>query len=118
MRIVSIAAAVLALLGFGGAASTQDSVQHAPTIEQCRADEAVWTSKINSKWDMSDLNFPSLETQANEMDQCRVIDPQGALGYFAVEALTRDFAERRMGNFLQRHNLGKQFLDEDAAGQR
>lgn len=54
--------------------------EHAPTVEQCRADAAVWSAKN------ADISTPSdkeLWARVREMNQCVEVDPvESAHEYF------------------------------------
>jgi hypothetical protein len=52
------------------------------------------------------------------MDKCQVVDPPNRWQYFNVgeEALAAMAIRQR--DFINRHDMWQQFLDEDAAGKR
>jgi len=49
-------------------------VKHAPTIEQCRADQKLWLSKIEET-DYLPVSFRELQGWATEMEDCVKVDP-------------------------------------------
>ena len=69
-------------------------VKYAPTVEQCRADQRLWLSKLEQP---NSIGIPNVDDALGEI--------------FAVMV-------RRLVGFLERHNLMDQFLGEDAQGKR
>ena len=59
------------LLGASESLSLQE-VKHAPTVEQCRADQRLWLSKLGT-------NVPAPNTELDnwliEMGYCKKVDP-------------------------------------------
>lgn len=117
----------LAALLFAGTISAQE---HAPTVDVCRADAAVWNAAVvnhNPETSKTKLPYDELAARSNEMHACRSVDP-ARVGdsssitrmdaYTLLEALYKDEIASRAMNFIARHGLGKQFLAEDAAGAR
>jgi hypothetical protein len=103
-----------------------------PTIEQCRADYAMWNTKIGAGVDsMKSLGHQVLYDRSMTMAVCNVValNQNGA-----ARMTTKDFEEAvtytemsrnyvtelalRFNHYIQRHNEAKQFADEDAAGLR
>jgi hypothetical protein len=109
--------AVVASLAF---ARPPQAVEHAPTVEQCQADRAYWMSKLEQPDDkgVDDVSYDTLNGWHKEMSKCEVVDPSNYWKYY--NAMGESNAEQlgRMIDFLSRHNLWQQFLDEDAAGKR
>ena len=104
--------------------------EHAPTVEQCRADYRLWTANL----DFKDISYHELLRRAVEMNQCTIVDPDGMQAFLDEEkrlgwknasiiypvagSLFQHAADERMTHFVTRHHLLNQFLDEDAAGKR
>jgi hypothetical protein len=96
--------------------------EHAPSVEECRADAAVWSAKD------ADINTPSnkeLWARVHEMNQCLEVDSrENAHDSFFKYVLVCNEVEReysrRVLDFLNRHNSNwkQQFDAEDAAGKR
>lgn len=121
----SLIAALLLLFG-----SPMIAQEHAPTADVCRADSAVWNAEVmnhNPEASKTKLSYDELAARQNEMHSCRDIDParvgdsasiERINTYTLLESLYTNEIERRAVDFIFRHNLGKQFLAEDAAGTR
>lgn len=110
--------------------SSQD---HAPTTDMCRADANLWTSEatdyflaetdytqkgLPNKTAVMQLSFHQVNERSYEMGQCLVVDPSSEDKY---QSLLREYGELRDDRykfFIERHNLKKQMLAEDAAGRR
>lgn len=117
--------------------------EHAPTVDICRADAALWISQIKTD-KIDSLSFNELINRQNEMRDCMVVDPESDTAppqttdseeiYRAWEEHIKDqnrfdnyealFAAycavsgKRMYDFLDRHGLSQQFLQEDSARKR
>jgi hypothetical protein len=114
----AIAIFVLVLL-FCLPLSTQE-VEHAPTVEQCRADQRLWLSKMeaDNSVAMADVTAKTLGAWENEMGKCQAVDPQNRHVYYSTNAEAVSAEAIRFIHFLKRHDLWEQFNDEDAAGKR
>ncbi|MGA2370494.1 MAG: hypothetical protein ABSG11_07480 [Candidatus Korobacteraceae bacterium] len=94
---------------------------HAPTVEQCRADQRLWSSVHDTqdyKDAMSRLSAQTLKQRSDEMSDCFAVDSENSHDYFAVVAACGMEMGRRYRHFIERHHLMAQFLAEDAAGKR
>jgi len=94
------------------------SLQHAPTVDQCRADSAVW-----EKADYSTPSLSELFELSREMNDCAKVDPaershEQFFKYANVAEEVHSEYTKRLVDFLNRHNLRKQFMSEDEAGKR
>jgi len=99
--------------------SVTGQVEHAPTVEQCQADQRLWLSKLEVL--PPDTNLPAfttLQQWSSEMGDCREVDPRNGWTYFNVEAESNNIQAARMLRFLSRQHLWDKFLEEDAAGKR
>jgi len=101
----------LTLFFLSAATAMQD---HAPSIEQCRADVAVWTQDDMGK----NVSAPNLDLRAEQMGKCYLVDKSWGELYKNVLVQSMFALEGRHHNFIIRHNLEAQFLAEDAAGKR
>src|SRR5215469_3588790 len=104
-------------------------VHHMPTVQQCRADQKAWISKLNddAKTEEAEglqapvahsISFQQLNFWSLEMHDCARIDPESGDLYFKTSDTALVTANNRLVNFLYRHNLLNQFLAEDAQGKR
>lgn len=97
------------------------TITHAPTPEQCRADVAVWKTQI--KADIVALPVRTLLERANYLSDCSnvLLDAQDRDGYKWVDTVRWVYQQHALGRalkFIDRNNLGHQFYDEDAKGAR
>jgi hypothetical protein len=93
-------------------------IEHAPTVEQCRADQRLWKARLKG----GGGPLPSVQILSQwhgEMIACWNVDPTtdqndyaGTTVYISVEESNRYLA------FIKRHNLYKQFEQEDKEGKR
>jgi hypothetical protein len=104
-------------------------VKHAPTVEQCRADQKFWFSKISDDAKAEEaeglrepvaasISFQQLNFCSLEMHDCARIDPEFKKEYYQTSGDAVGAANNRLVHFLYRHNLLNQFLAEDAEGKR
>jgi hypothetical protein len=107
---------ILALIPFNSLASQE--VQHAPTVEQCRADQRLWLSEIESNHGSDGLAFYELTGRWVEMFECQKVDPERHFSYYNTFSEIDSEQERKLEDFLRRHKLYGQFIAEDAQGKR
>lgn len=102
-------------------------IEHAPSVKQCRADQVMWLATLDNPTLSAAESFATLNAWSNEMLVCAQIDSSPRIGrrnasqifdYLktSTEAITTMAA--RQYDFLTRHNLVDQFLDEDKQGKR
>jgi hypothetical protein len=91
-------------------------VKHAPTVEQCRAHQELWLSKLDAESILL-IDFRELNDWSREMRQCMGVDQKFEDRYYNTVAEANFAKARRFANFLDRHNLYEQFLTEDAQGE-
>ena len=108
---------LLFALVFVGTAWSQE-VKHAPTVEQCRADQKLWMSKLEDETTAVSINFHELQGWFHQMIECRTVDTELSVRYY--NTLGEIDAEEviRLEGFLSRHRLYDQFLAEDIQGKR
>jgi hypothetical protein len=99
--------------------------EHAPSVEQCRADASVW-----AKEDMTVPSMDVLWAQAKEMSQCQDVDPfdtkntDSYAKYFVKygDVIVKVAGEyhQRIIHFLESHvpSWKKQFDLDDSIGKR
>jgi hypothetical protein len=120
----------LAVILFALPAFSQD---HAPTTEQCKADQAVWGSPYAetqyneaetrhiqdgtpNRTDIALLTIPQLKKRMHEMYQCMEVvatEPYSQTGDFYHSVIAD-----RYFSYVRRHGLEDQLMREDAAGKR
>jgi len=94
-------------------------VKHAPTVEQCRADQKLRLSRLEEPGGagVAYVTYNELSGWSSEMLQCAEVDSRlesryaNTMGEINAEQLLR------VQRFLNRHNLFNQFIAEDAQGQ-
>lgn len=94
-------------------------MHHAPTGDQCRADQKLWSSKVEpNDAGVNNVTYEELGSWKREMFDCMNAHPESLRLYaFTIDQVTL-VQFNRVSRFLVRHNLAGQFLDEDAQGQR
>jgi hypothetical protein len=97
---------------FANGATTQ--VEHAPTVEQCRADYAVWNVTIGEPAN----SYNTIAAQVVEMNACFHVDSSRSIQYLDFQNAGNVDAANRLQDFVTRHDLMKQFLAEDSKGLR
>jgi hypothetical protein len=91
-------------------------VHHAPTVEQCRADQRLWFSKLEDNSVPMSVSFMELSRWYSEMRDCANVDPDSAARYqYTISEIIAEQADR-YAHFIERHHLYGQFLAEDAQG--
>jgi hypothetical protein len=91
--------------------------EHARTIDECRADLALWEANGEQ---IPKLSFQELMARQHLLADCAQVDRESDHFYHYTLLHARYEGEQkgRLMNFLARHGLGQQFLTEDAAGDR
>ena len=94
------------------------AVRHAPTLDQCRADAALWV-----KNDWHSLSMMKISEMQREIGDCEKVDPVETahdyfLRYIQIDNAVMAEYTSRLQSFITRHQLYKQFADEDEAGKR
>jgi len=123
---MKLALALAAILLIGIPPGGQDAVKHAPSIDQCRADQALWDSKLrqvapgSKDWAhfANDTSVRTITHWDTEMSQCMDIDHERVAAYSRTAELGTLVGGDRATDFIARHNLMGQFLAEDEAGLR
>jgi hypothetical protein len=107
---------VLVSVSTGGS----QEVKHAPTVEQCRADQRLWLSKLEQTGTdgTADVGYKELFGWAKEMSECEKVDPELHNRYYNTLGEASSEQIIRLENFLDRHHLWDQFYAEDAQGKR
>ena len=119
MKKILLAAAVLIAVPTIG-----QEVKHAPTVQQCQADQSLWFSKLNEPsstgWAhaANDTSLVTFMDWQDEMSACFAVDPDNEEKYLETTKLTFIVIGARQTDFLIRHGLTRQFLDEDKSGKR
>lgn len=109
--------------------------EHAPTLEVCRADVAIWgnldtngeylkadtESQRNgtpNRTEIARLPIGEIRGRMKEMSQCRHVDPSRDDLYFQTASFYDGVRADRWWHFIVRHGLAAQFEQEDAEGKR
>jgi hypothetical protein len=100
--------------------SQNSQIEHAPTIEQCQADQRLWLSKLEQSPSDGLPDYLTLSQWNHEMNDCDKVDSNSSSRFSYLNTGSEIKAEKigRLLDFLERHNLGRQFMEEDAAGKR
>jgi hypothetical protein len=106
---------------------------HAPTVEQCRADRDVWLYEIteyeNAETDriesgspnhthVNGLTLAQLNDRTKETLTCAHVDPSREDLYNHLGSAYTDARKDRYVAFIRRHGLNSQLFREDNAGVR
>jgi predicted nucleic-acid-binding Zn-ribbon protein len=124
MRTTVLAAAILIV-----APAFAQEIQHAPTAAQCQADQRLWQSQAGEYFQAAKshdvkntvvVNLTAIELLARsmEMSDCYKVDSENFKMYSLTQCTYAQFFSERATTFMKRHDLMKQFFDEDAAGAR
>jgi hypothetical protein len=107
------------LLLFSGipASPLPQQAEHAPTVAQCQADQALWLSKMEND-SMSDVTVLTILAWEHEMQQCKDVDPANQDKYYNTQNEAIAAESIREANFIARAGLWERFVAEDAAGKR
>lgn len=97
------------------ATEPQQTLEHAPTVEQCQADQKIWLTEMTQS---NDQSFSTLGQRFTEMRQCIELDPAHNTRYYNTGSQALYLQALRETDFLTRHNLYDQFIEEDAEGKR
>jgi hypothetical protein len=91
---------------------------HAPTSEQCKADVAVWLDKSPDQTET--LTYIEIDKRKHEMNDCYSVLTAPGEKQLAHDGLIKAslLEQKREDHFINRHDLAKQFIAEDQAGQR
>jgi hypothetical protein len=131
MRISLLATLMLATL----APATPESQKHAPSIETCRADLALWydvesataykkaetlhiTGGVKNSTPAAKLPLKEVNARIIEMGNCSHVDTTRSNDYVAANDFYAGVQGDRYFAFIVRHNLMPQILKEDAQGLR
>jgi hypothetical protein len=71
---MKVIAMIPVMLSLGSATAAPQQLEHAPTVEQCQADRALWMSQLESDHGTEDVTVLTLQAWEHEMYQCQVVD--------------------------------------------
>ena len=128
---MKIIATTILFLVLASAASAQ---QHAPTLDVCQADVAVWYSPeraaeynnaqarqmqrgVRNRNEYTQLPIKEVVARMKEMADCWEVADYTEV-YFKAHLFFHSIYSDRMIDFISRHHLWEQFRSEDAAGAR
>jgi hypothetical protein len=119
----------LGMLLFVPALRTQE---HAPTVDVCRADRAVWYGTTDDRFDylqqarkqfnnevenntsqFAKLPLREVSLRMYEMGICEAVDAENRMLYASANDFYRGIEADRDFRFIKRHNLGTQLIAED-----
>jgi hypothetical protein len=115
---LALALATILLVGIplvGIPLGGQDAVKHAPSVDQCRADQLLVDAKIHHA---DDATVETITNWIHEMRECTSVDNEHLASYACTMGFAMGLVGTRATNFLTRHNLMTQFVQEDMAGKR
>jgi hypothetical protein len=114
MRTIMTAILILAT-----APAFAQQIEHAPSVDQCQADQRLWLHRVEDKDDkLLDITFGMLSEWYAEMDRCQAVDPPNSHRYYNTQAEIQAEKLVRFQSFVERHGLLAQFFAEDTAGKR
>lgn len=97
----------------------QGAIKHAPTVDQCQADQRLWWAQLEAI-DPKDAHalarlpkYTVLEAWEREMSDCSDIDPQHARAYNTAAIEIMACMDRRLTDFFTRHNLWNKYFAEE-----
>jgi hypothetical protein len=112
--------AKLVLVGFMGlffAWKTEaQEVKQAPTVEQCRADQRLWSDMLEDSGSLP--NYVTLSGWFHEIFECKSVDPDNRQRYYNVLGEIDSAKVMRLEKFLDRHGLYDKFIEEDKSSKR
>ena len=110
---------LLTILILATAPAFAQQIEHAPTVDQCQADQRLWLSRLEDDKDkLMDVTDGVLTKWAKEMRSCEAVDQTNHNRYYNTRAEIGAEQYIRLSDFVVRHNLWDKFVEEDAAGQR
>ena len=109
--------------------------QHAPTLDVCQADVALWYSMesatdylnqetkhinegVRNTSPYNRLPVEEVEARVKEMGDCAIVVNFRDERYHEAQTFYSGILHDRMANFIYRHNLMEQLKKEDAVGIR
>lgn len=127
------AATILFLVGMW--TSPTRAQQHAPTVDVCRADAALWYSTeaateyikaenehlsngTRNRTPIAKLGVEEIVARSLEMGDCASVDSDRFNTYHDAQKFYMDVVHDRMASFIYRHHLMEQLKREDARGLR
>ena len=95
-------------------------VKYALTVEECRAEQTLWVSRLDAPNDAGTVNVNDndLNDWSLRMLLCGSVDPELRWQYYNTQRELSQIQTTRLIRFLIRHTLYGQFLAEDAQGKR
>ena len=97
---------------------TGQARRHALKVEKCQADQQKWLSQLEDDNARAAPDYVTEFEERKEMAACEEVDPDNRARYYNTVAEIGFDESTRMGDFIQRHGLWKQFIEEDKAGMR
>jgi hypothetical protein len=101
--------------------SLTGQLKHPPSVANCQAHQRLFLSKVEASYDSDADYLPGwdiISQWAAEMEECETADPEDRAAYHDVRAEILAFKSMRQLDFIVRHELYDQFIEEDKAGKR
>jgi hypothetical protein len=136
-KILLHVAATMPLFAFVGADCAQETPQHAPTAQTCRADVSLWYSdeihleykkaqlawlgdKVPNRTDIARLPLTEVDARTVELLECVQVDADYGQHdrYYEAATFYEGVSADRYYRFIVRHNLLQQLRREDEQGLR
>jgi hypothetical protein len=123
-----------ALILLGTSCAVAVAQKHAPTVEVCRADVALWyntqlytefrlaqkdwfADQIPNRTDIAKLSLSEIGMRVREMGECWSVDNHEEKYLKAMDLYDTAFTGRYI-RFVRRHHLEQQLMSEDEQGLR
>ena|SRR5437868_15431799 len=91
-------------------------IKHAPRIEQCRADQKLWMSKLEGDNGLKNVSFRELRGWNSVISDCENVDTELHDRYYRTASEITAAMALRLSDFIGRHSLWEKFDIEDEQG--
>ena len=106
------------VLLFVAVALWSQEVKPSLTLEKCHEDQQLWLTRLESTHGVEQVTYMQLGDWWHEMRECDASDPVNHDQYYNTTSEIQAAEQLRLIDYLDRHNLLVQFVEEDAAGER
>ena len=103
------------------ATSMTGQFKHPPSVANCQAHQRLFLSKVEASNDANSDYLPGwdiISEWAAEMQECEMADPNGHAAYHNVREQIYAYKSVRQLDFIVRHDLYDQLIEEDKEGKR
>lgn len=108
MKSLWVAVLVVAAVG--------QEVKHAPTVEQCRADQKLWMAKLEGENGLKYVSYKELRGWRSVMNDCEDVDSDLRDRYDHTGSEILAAKAMRLEDFIDRHGMWEKFIAEDEQG--